>query len=71
MKEETTKLEALFNQLGQSDADFMIGRSNHEVQTDSKTNTADGRTSLINTINPTQVFGSQVDLQTREKNIVN
>ena len=61
----------LFSQLNESDADLMIGQSNHEVQTESRANAAHGNISLNDTNNPTQVSGSQVDMHTLEKTIVN
>ena len=52
------------SQLFESNADFVIGENNHEAQTDSRTNTVDGDIPLISTSNPTQVSGSQVDMDT-------
>ena len=49
----------------------MIGQSNHETQTENRANTADGDTSLNDTNNPTQIDGSQLDMHSLEKNIVN
>ena len=60
----------LLIQLMETGADFMIGQSNHEIQTESKTNVADRHTSLNDTNDPTQVNSPQVDMRTLEKNIV-
>ena len=38
----------LFSQLSKSDADFMIGQSNHETQASNKNNMADKGTSSNN-----------------------
>ena len=61
----------LLSQLNESDPDFMIGQSNHEFQTESRANAADGNISSNDTNNPTQVSFSQVDTHTIEKTIVN
>ena len=60
----------LLRKLGETDADFMIGLSNHETQTGSTTNVADRDTALIDTNDPTQLNSPQVDMHTLEKNIV-
>ena len=48
----------------------MIGQSNHAVQTENRSNAADGAISLKNANNPHQVNGSQVCMHTIGKNIV-
>ena len=48
----------------------MMGQSNHEAQTESRANAADGDTCLNEANDPTQVNSSQVDMHTPEKNIV-
>ena len=60
----------LFCQLGESDANFSIGQSDHDAQTESRANAADGDTSLSNRNNLNQVEGSQVGLHTLEENLV-
>ena len=48
----------------------MIGQRNHEAHTGSRANVVDRSSSLNDTNDPTQVIGSQVDMHTLEKNIV-
>ena len=49
----------------------MIRQINHEDQTENRSSAVDEGVILNNTNNPTQVNGSQVDMHTLEKNIVN
>ena len=60
----------LLRQLSESDTDVMIGQTNHEIQFNDRTNTADGNITLNNANNSTQVNGSQVDMYTLERNFV-
>ena len=59
-----------FNRLSESDADFMIGQSNHQVPTTKKTNAVDEGTSSSNFTGPFRVNNPQVDMHTLEENIV-
>ena len=59
----------LLTQLSDSDSDFMIGQSNHEPQTESRTNTVEENITPNKVNNPAQVNDSQVDVHTLEKNI--
>ena len=62
------------SQLSESNAEFMVVQSKHEAQAKSRTDAADRDTSLKNLKNtkgPKQVKGSEVDVHTLEKNIVN
>ena len=60
----------LLSQLSEPDANFVIGQSNHEIQTKSRVNVADREAPLKNTNDTTQINGPQVDIHTLEKNIV-
>ena len=60
----------LFCQLDESDADFMIGQSNHEDQAGSKTNVVDIGISSNNMNDPIQVNSPQVDMHTLEENVL-
>ena len=61
----------LFSQLSESDNDFMIGLSNREAQIQDRSNAVDESITL-NTANiSTQINGSQMNMHTLEKNIVN
>ena len=59
-----------FNRLGESDADFMIGQSNHESQAGSRTNMADRGISSNSMNDLIEAFNSQVDKYTLEEYIV-
>ena len=59
-----------FSQFDGSNADFMIGRSNHEAQAGSRTNMTDRGISSNKMISPAQVNNPQVDMHTLEGNIV-
>ena len=61
----------LLSRLIKSDADFMIGQNNLQNQNENKNSTNGEIIILINTNNPLQIRGSQVDMQTPEKNITN
>ena len=60
----------LFSKLGEADTDFIIGHSNHGLQTENRGNMVNVNTSSDNTNNPTQVNHSQVDVHTLEDYIV-
>ena len=49
----------------------MTGQNKHETPPNDRTNTADKNITLSNANTSTQVYGSQVDMYTLEKNIVN
>ena len=66
-KQQTKKL---FSQLDESNANFMIGRSNHEIQAESRTNMADRGIPSNNMKGPVQVKSPQLDMYTLEENIV-
>ena len=59
-----------FSRLDESDADFKIGRSNHEAQAGIRTNMVDIGISLNNTNCPIQANSTQVDMHILEENIV-
>ena len=69
-REKKQQNKRLFSQLGESDADFMIGQNNQDEQIKSGDNMICRGTSSDNTSNPTQVNYSQVDVHTLEENIV-
>ena len=66
-KQQTKKL---FSQLDKSNANFMIGRSNHDIQAESRTNMADRSIPSKNMKGPVQVKSPQLDMYTLEENIV-
>ena len=60
------------SQLSESDADFIIGQSRHEAQTENRSNRADGDTSFLKNANSlNQVSSPQVKMNTLEEIIVN
>ena len=69
-RKKKQQIRKLHSQLSESDADSMIGQSNHGTQTENRADAVDGDTSLNTTNNPTQGNGSQVYMHTLEKNIV-
>ena len=58
------------SQLSESDADFMVGQSNHDAQTEKRASASGSGTFLNNTNNATQVKGTQVAMHTLEEDIV-
>ena len=64
------QIKKLLSQLGESDADFMVGQSNHEARTDSRATAVDKNTYLNNTEGSNQVSCSQLDIHTLDENIV-
>ena len=58
------------SQLSESDADFMIGRSNQSAEAKVEENSTRRGNSLNNTNDTTQANYPQVDMHTLEKNIV-
>ena len=59
--------------MSEGDTDFTIGRSNHDVQTESRDSMTYRGTSSDNTSNPTQIKYpqvDQVDVHTLEENFV-
>ena len=60
----------LLSQLSESDADFMIGQSNHTAEAESRENMTSRGNILNNTNDTTQVNYPQVDMHILEKNIV-
>ena len=58
------------SKLSESDADFMIGQSNQEIQASNRTNAVDEGTSSNYTTDPVQFNSPQLDMPTLEENIV-
>ena len=56
--------------MSERDPDFMIGRSNHDEQTENGDNILCVGTYSDNASNPTQINYPQVDVHTVEENIV-
>ena len=69
-RKERQQNKRLFNQLNESDADFIIVQNNHEAQAGDGTNVVDIGISSNNMKVPIQVNGQQVDIHTLEKSFV-
>ena len=69
-KKKKQQNKRLVSQLGEEDTDFMIGQSNHDVQTESRNSMTYRCTSSDNTSSPTQINYPQVDMHKLEENIV-
>ena len=67
-KQQNKKLPS---QLSESDADFIIGQSRHEAQTENRSNRADGDTSFLKNANSlNQVSSAQVKMTHLRKSLL-
>ena len=69
-KKKKQQSKRISSHLGESDADFMIGQSNHEAQAGNKTKTVDEGTSSNNVTGPIKANSPQMDMHTLEENVV-